>query len=180
MPYYQRKNPRLPHYNYSGNGIYFITICTNGRKNILSHIVPDSDESYISQLTEYGMVTESVIKGLSERFPINVEKYVVMPNHVHIMIEIYDPSSIRAIRESPLQGRSLISKVIGYLKMNVSKQIHRMGYSEEVWQRSFHDHIIRNKRDYEKIWLYIEDNPRRWKEDCFYCEFESIGIKGDS
>ena len=52
--------------------------------------------------------------------------------------------------------------------MNVSKEMHEIGYGGEIWQRSFHDHIIRDQTDYENIWRYIEYNPWKWEEDCFY------------
>ena len=78
---------------------------------------------------------------------------------------------VGAIRESPLQiQRSIIDKAIGYLKMNVSKQIHLMNYEGKIWQRSYHDHIVRGEEDYKKIWEYIDTNVIRWKEDCFYEE----------
>ena len=73
-------------------------------------------------------------------------------------------------RESPLRGRSVISKIIGYIKMNASKEIHNRYGNETVWQRGFHDHIIRNRNDYEKISKYIYENPIIWQYDCFYTE----------
>ena len=65
---------------------------------------------------------------------------------------------------------SIISNAMGYLKMNSSRDIHKNGYTLDVWQRSFHDHIIRGENDYLKIWNYIDTNPQKWKEDCFYIE----------
>ena len=66
--------------------------------------------------------------------------------------------------------RSVISKMIGYIKMNASKEIHNRYGNEIVWQRGFHDHIIRNRNDYEKISKYIYENPIIWQYDCFYTE----------
>ena len=77
---------------------------------------------------------------------------------------------VGAIHESPLRGRSVVSQMIGYIKMNASKEIHSRYGDVIVWQRSFHDHIIRDRRDYEEISQYIQDNPRLWREDCFYTE----------
>ena len=75
---------------------------------------------------------------------------------------------VGAIRESTLHKRSIISNTIGYFKMNVSREIHKNGYLGEIWQRSFHDHIIRGENDHKKIWEYIDTNPQKWEEDCFY------------
>jgi len=77
---------------------------------------------------------------------------------------------VGVIHESPLRGRSVISKVIGYVKMNASKEIHGKYDDAVIWQRGFHDHIIRDRRDYEKIAKYIYENPIRWQYDCFFAE----------
>ncbi len=82
--------------------------------------------------------------------------------------KLFSDIIVGAIRESPLHKRSLISKAIGYLKMNVSRDIHKNGYENNVWQRSFYDHIIRDKYDYLKIWNYIDTNEQKWVEDCYY------------
>ena len=78
-----------------------------------------------------------------------------------------DLNDDRAIRESPLR-RSIVSKAVGYLKMNSSKQIKEMYHISDIWQRNYHDHIIRNETEYLKIWQYIYENPYRWLEDCYY------------
>jgi len=77
---------------------------------------------------------------------------------------------VGAIRESPLHGRSVISKLVGYIKMNATKKIHNEYGFVNVWQRGYHDHIIRDISDYEKIAQYISENPIKWQFDCFYTE----------
>ena len=84
-----------------------------------------------------------------------------------MLIEINEDNEKRAIRESPLQKRSIIDKAVGFLKMNVSRKIKET-YDEKIWQRSFHDHIIRGERDYREIWEYIDTNVVRWEKDKFY------------
>ena len=77
--------------------------------------------------------------------------------------------SVGAIRESPLQKRALLPQIVGYLKMNTSKRIHtQTSAADPIFQRSYHDHIIRGDADYDKIARYIAENPVRWQEDCFY------------
>ena len=120
------------------------------------------------KLTQYGEVVKQVIEILPGRFNVSIPKYVIMPNHIHLIIEIYNDDEKRSIRESPLQyHRSVVDKMIGFLKMNVSKRIHYT-YSKKIWQRSYHDHIIRSEKDYRKIYEYVDTNPLKWELDCFY------------
>ncbi len=65
---------------------------------------------------------------------------------------------------------AILSKMVGCLKMNVTKQMHQTGWMGNLWQRNFHDHIIRDDTDYRKIWTYIDNNPVRWTMDCFYID----------
>ena len=128
------------------------------------HESPDSG----IELTRIGKIVRDTVETLPQRFPeIRLEKYVVMPNHVHLLLLIdRDP---RAHRDAPLQsGRSLISQTIGFFKMNASKKAHAIDPGLKLWQRSFHDHIIRNDEVFLRIWEYIETNPIKWHEDCFF------------
>ena len=163
-----RKPTRLKGFDYSVPGAYFVTVCTHNRKRILSNIVGAIHESPENKLTSRGEIVKDIIENLPKRFGVKIDKYVIMPNHIHLIVVVtYDEE--RAIRESPLQcQRSIVSNVIGYLKMNASKQIHSENPGEKIWQRSFHDHIIRNEKDYLKIWDYIDTNVLCWEKDCFY------------
>ena len=140
----------------------------------MSNIVGAIHESPENKLTEYGKITEEIIRLLPDRFNVKIPKYVIMPNHIHMIIEINDDNK-RAIRESPLhKERSVVDKIVGFLKMNVSKKIHNT-YSEKepIRQASYHDHIIRDEKDYAQIYGYIETNVIRWEKDCFYCRGDS-------
>ena len=167
----QRKHPRLKHYDYSTAGAYYITICTQNRRYLLSRIIGGGMEPAEIQYTPYGKIAEEQLFLSEKRYPsLKIDQYVIMPNHIHLIIIITDDEELRAIRESPLRGRSVISKVIGYVKMNASKEIHGKYDDAVIWQRGFHDHIIRDRRDYEKIAKYIYENPIRWQYDCFFAE----------
>ena len=166
----KRKRNRLENWDYSSNGAYFITICTHNREMILGDDVGAIHESPAPgiELTRIGRIVGDAAETLPQRFPeLRLEKYVVMPNHVHLLLLIdRDP---RAIHESPLRsGRSLISQAVGYFKMNSSKKAHQFEPGLKLWQRSFHDHIIRNSEDFLRIWEYIDTNPIKWHEDCFF------------
>ena len=164
----QRKRLRLKYFDYSTPGAYFITICTQNRKCMLSHIVGAIHESPETQLTEYGKIADKIINNLPKNAKATVDRYVIMPNHIHLILVIKDSEETRAIRESPLRSRSIISKTVGYIKMNASKEIRNKYGDISVWQRGFHDHIIRNRNNYEKISKYIHENPFIWQHDCFY------------
>ncbi len=131
------------------------------------HESPEVQEMSV-RLSRYGKIVDEIIKILSVRFAeAKIEKHVIMPNHIHLIVFL-SGETLRAIRESPLQKRSELSKIIGFLKMNVSKKIHILSPSPEIWQRGYHDHIIRNEKSYQKIWNYIEHNPATWEQDCFF------------
>ena len=166
----KRKATRLKNFDYSTPGAYFVTVCTHNRKCTLSRVVGAIHESPEIQLTEYGKIVDRLINTIPQQSLATIDRYVIMPNHIHLVIMITDSDELRAIRESPLRGRSIISKTIGYIKMNASKEIHNRYGNEMVWQRGFHDHIIRNRNDYEKISKYIYENPIIWQYDCFYTE----------
>jgi REP element-mobilizing transposase RayT len=163
--YPKRKALRLPDYDYSQNGCYFITISADrkswlfGRYNVGAiHESPvrlTKDKCII--LNENGKICERYIKNISHRFPdVEVINYIIMPNHIHLLL-MFDGEPIRAIRESPL--RSLLSRVTGWLKMNISKEIHLANKSDgKVWQRGYYDRVIRNQREFENCWNYIEYN----------------------
>ena len=151
MTYYARKATRIPHYDYSSSNYYFVTICTHNRKCLFG--TPD----HLNRLGH--IVTEQILQISSHYQNVRVDKYVVMPNHVHMILVLQEMK----------QGPS-VSQIIGQLKSGVTRDIHRILPELKVWQRSFHDHIIRNQAGYEKIWLYIEGNPINWSKDCFYVE----------
>lgn len=111
-------------------------------------------------LSAQGEIVDNAIQNIAKRYPaVAVDRYAVMPNHIHLLLQIHTDCDGKAMPVPP------ISIVIQQMKGYVTKQL---GYS--VWQKLFHDHVIRNQRDYEKIWRYIEGNPMKWAEDCFYAQ----------
>ena len=167
-PLPDRKRLRLVDYDYSTVGAYFITFCTHNRVHTLSRIVGAIHESPALQLSGYGQIVERIIDTLPSHLPVAVDRYVIMPNHIHLILVITEENMQRAIRESPLRDRSIISKTVGSIKMNASKAIRARFGAKDVWQRGYHDHIIRNAADYEAIATYIAENPARWESDRLY------------
>ena len=155
----ERKRNRLKEYDYSQNGMYFVTICTKDKQKILSNIVGgDAHIAPLVELSSYGIIVDKFINSVSISHPnITIEKYVVMPNHIHLLIMI--DGTMWA--SSP----TTVSSVVRSIKVLTTKQL-----GKPIFQRSFHDHIIRNDEDYKAIYNYIESNPSKWSEDCFYTE----------
>ncbi len=163
----KRKSPRLKEFDYNTSGYYFITICTHNKAKTLSKVgaIHESPETILS---EKGKIVDDVINNIPSHLCVRIDKYVIMPNHIHMILVADRRVLPRAIRESPLHTRSIVDKAVGYIKMNVSKRVHNELSNGKVWQRSFHDHIIRDENDYLKIWHYIDTNPIKWEYDCFY------------
>ena len=159
-----RKQNRLQNWNYSSPAAYFVTRCTQNRTPFLSEILVGA-ESPGPRLTKYGRITDDVIRQISDKYPmVQREKYVIMPNHIHFIFRIEWELC------GPGNPAPTISTVMAWFKYQATKEINALdGISGcRVFQRSFHDHIIRNRAEYEKIWLYIDQNPLTWEQDCFY------------
>lgn len=173
-----RKSIRLQDYDYSRSGEYFITICVNGKENRLGYIINGE-----SILTENGLIVEKWISKLSERFPVSdVEDYIIMPNHIHLIIEINitenEDSSTTKLPEKNetdcetwrvARTKMLLPKIINYLKTNASIEINRLNneIGNKFWQSNYYEHIIRSEQEYFKISSYIKNNPSTWSEDRF-------------
>lgn len=177
----ERKPNRLRRYDYSQNGAYFITMCTYDRQNIFGTFpvgaIHESPDNF--KLSKNGEIARSMIESLPNRFPeIQLDQYVIMPNHIHILVSI---DRERAIHESPLRGkRSIISNIVGYLKMNISKRIHMSNHGIiEIWQRSYHDHIVRNQEEYKEIRKYIDENIVKWQDDRYYIKTSDQRFEGN-
>ena len=151
----ERKKNRLQSYDYQTPGYYFITFCTNDRVCLLGHIT-EADETRRSFviLSEAGAVVDKAIRSISAHYPgVSLDKYVIMPNHVHLILVLQDTGS-------PCPS---ISRIVQQLKGVISKRLGR-----NIWQIHFHDHVIRGEADYREIWEYIDNNPTKWSLDRYY------------
>lgn len=157
----QRRPNRIPNYDYSTPGAYFITICTKDKKCIFGENVGATiGRPPKPMLSRCGRIVDAAIRSIPAYYPaITLDHYVVMPNHIHLLLQINTDAD-----GQPMVAPT-ISTVIQQLKGVVTKQI-----GHPVWQKLFHDHVIRGEMDYLKIWEYIDNNPTRWEEDCFYIE----------
>ena len=150
MPYHSRKSPIIPEFDYSQENYYFITICTKDRNCLFGSV---QEKNWIGQLAE------SHILQIPEHFSnVSVDIYVVMPNHIHMILVLQS------------SGEANVEQIIGQYKSGVSREVRKKIPDMQLWQRSFHDHVIRNQRAYEKIWLYILGNPDCWHKNCFFVD----------
>ena len=118
----------------------------------------------VMELNSFGLIVKNQIEWLENQYPyISIHNYVIMPNHFHLILEI-DSSKVNT---NEIKIKSL-SSLMGALKTTSSKQIRDFGFIDFAWHRSFHDHIIRNEKEYELISNYIDRNPQKWFEDRFY------------
>ena len=143
----KRKSVRLEAFDYASPGAYFITICVKDRKPILSEIV--GDDAHIVP-KPYGLIVEKYIRNVPQ-----IEKYVLMPDHIHMIIRLEDGSMWASTPTNDSQNR--ISSIIRSIKTLTSKEI-----GQSIFQRSYYDHVIRNREDYNQIWEYIENNPKKY------------------
>ncbi len=152
---------RLNHYDYSSAGYYFVTFCTKERRELLSKIVGQGALALPKvNLTKFGEMIDKFICNISGVYPdVNVDKYVIMPNHVHMILRVQESSG------GARAPRPTVMSVVGGIKSLTTRAA-----GKTIWQTSFYDHIIRNEEEYLKIWNYIDTNPAKWSEDRYYVE----------
>ncbi len=154
---------RLESWDYSSNGIYFVTFCTHRRKYLFGYVkqartVLDSPEMVLNDKGEACRKCIDMIGRLNRG--VAVDAYVVTPNHVHLLIRLEGAE--------PTGYRSILSDVVGRMKAATTNALHKQGYDRQVWQAGYHDHICRNEADYQRIYRYIETNPSKWLQDTFF------------
>ena len=175
----KRKDLRLKQYNYSTNGAYFITVCTKDRKNILSHVavgvgafddpkkgahdVPCKTDkqnfagNMQTRLTHLGKIIEKNLLSSEKISGVKIDRYVIMPDHIHAIIFIDSDEYISGSSRAPTPTNEMIPHIISTFKRFCAKEI-----GENIFQRGYFDHIIRNREDYEKHIKYIYENPVKW------------------
>ena len=149
-----RKNIRLHDFDYSSDGAYFITFCIKDRWGLLGEIRDENGEKKCV-LSPIGDVVNNAINEIPKHYEnMCVPYYIVMPNHVHLILII----------KSTDKGRQdAVPTVIGHLKRAVSM---KLGYS--IWQPRFYDHVIRDRDDYIRIVEYMQNNPSTWSDDEYF------------
>ena len=163
---HHRKTIRLKDYDYSNEGMYFITICTQNRECILGNIVRNNNVNDVGahicaqiELSEKGIIVDKCLYKLEEMYIyLKLHDFVIMPNHIHMIIEI--ENIFRAQICAPTTNNKTIGQIIRGFKAGVSKNI---GYP--IWQRNYYEHIIRNEKELYQTIEYIKYNPLNWEND---------------
>lgn len=160
----KRKQIRLPDYDYSAPGAYFVTICTSDRRCILSDIVVGDGVLDVPnvRLSPYGKIVAETLREIEETYAwLSLDRCVIMPNHIHLLLRIED----RGPSRTPAPTNSRLAALISTMKRFTNKRC-----GAQLWQRSYHEHVIRGEEDYRQIWEYIDTNPAKWAEDRYYSE----------
>jgi len=170
----RRKSIRLKEYDYSFTGWYYVTICTKNFRNWFGEI--KKGKIILNDLGK--IVEEEWLKTMEIRTNVDLDYYVIMPNHFHGNIIIMDVETSRrdVLKENETGQRPVstqlkpnsLGSIIGQFKSICTKRIHKLGFSEFQWQPRFYDHIIRNEEDLSRIREYIQNNPLKWELDEYF------------
>ena len=179
---HHRRSIRLKGYDYSQAGAYFVTICTHDRLCLFGEIVDGE-----MRLNDFGrIVAAEWIRSGELRSEIETGEYVVMPNHFHGIVMITDivgngvgcrGDRLVAPKMPGPQPKSIGAMMAGF-KSDVTKRINetRDTSGAPVWQRNYHEHIIRNDADYNRIAEYVAYNPQRWAEDTLHPDNVDVAV----
>ena len=160
----KRKQIRLSEDDYSTPGAYFVTICTQDRRCILSEIVVGDGVLDVPnvRLSPYGEIVAETLREIEKTYSwLSLDRYVIMPNHIHLLLRIGDNGPSR----TPAPTNETLPKLISTFKRFTNRKC-----GVQLWQRSFHEHVIRNENDYREIWEYVDTNPARWAYDRYFAE----------
>jgi len=164
---HHRQSIRLPYFDYSQPGYYFITICTKNRECLLGNIINNK-----IKLSEIGKIVKQCWLDMPKHYPnVELDEFIVMPNHLHGIIIINDP--INKYRRGgvtpplPMENKIPLGKIVAYFKYQSTKQINKLTHApgQMIWQRNYYEHIIRNEKKLERIRYYIGNNPYNWQTD---------------
>ncbi|BAX80174.1 transposase [Labilibaculum antarcticum] len=173
---YRIPSARAVWWNYSNEGSYFVTICSHNRQWFFGSITDQKME-----LSEIGKLAHQFWFGIPNHFPfVKLHAFVVMPNHVHGIIEISNIAEETLHATSVLDGsdsknkkiaaispkKGSLASILRSYKSAVTKEARKIDPDFE-WQERFHDHIIRDEPEYHRIENYINNNPRKWDDDKF-------------
>lgn len=172
---YRIESARLKHWDYASAGWYFITICARGKECFFGEIV--DGEMELSPIGE--IVAEEWLKTPMIRATVELDEWVVMPNHVHGILVIKDKEETpplrldRGVSTGPRLNAGSVGAVIGQFKSVCTKRIWAIGQLGFAWHPRFHDRIIRDEAELLNKRRYIVENPLRWELDEYNPDLKS-------
>ena len=159
---HRRRTPRLKGYDYSSDGAYFVTICTYNRECTLGDIINGE-----MRLNEYGNIVKTVWHGLTHHYKyMELDEFVIMPNHIHGIIILQDAVGA-GFKPAPTIKHHGLTEIVRGFKTFSSRSINQRHNTPgtHVWQRNYHEHVIRDEADLHRIRKYIVNNPLQWDMD---------------
>ncbi len=162
---YRIASSRLPGWNYASVGWYFVTFCTKNRVCNLGEIVADQSGHPQIKLSDVGQIVLSELLETSVQRPnMAIDEYVIMPNHVHVLLEIHEDNGASENPSGQFEPDS-ISVAIAHIKSLSTKRIRAHLDREFAWQTRFYDSVVRDEASLNRIREYIRNNPREWHRD---------------
>jgi REP element-mobilizing transposase RayT len=161
---HHRHSTRLRGYDYTQNGGYFVTICTAQRECLFGQIT--SEGEFVQN--PIGAIVEECWTAIPNHFPsVELDTFLVMPNHIHGILMLFGDASKNPIVRFGKPAKGSLGMIIGSFKAAVSRKINALHTSEStfLWQRNYHDEIIRNEKMLNAIRIYIDNNPTNWAFD---------------
>ncbi len=163
----RRHSIRLRNFDYTQQGAYFLTICTHERKSLFGRIINGE-----MRLNTYGRIVEEEWEKTAQiRSNLTMDRFIVMPNHIHGIVVISRGTMHRAPTSTFESFGKLVSNsiptIVRGFKSAVTTRINAIRNSSHkpVWQRNYYEHVIRNEIDLKEIYEYINSNPLKWLED---------------
>ncbi len=150
MNYPSRKYPRLKEFDYASGGTFCVTICAKHKAKIFGRVV-DGEVAYVA-LSPLGEMVQNALDRIPKVYPgVEILNQVVMPNHVHILLQI------------PHNNPISLFDIVRSTKSVVTRQ-----WGSPSWQRSYFEHVVRGEKDALRYWKYIDDNPKKWTLDPYF------------
>ena len=161
MSYPKRKNPRLESWNYGSPSYYFVTFCTKNHKCLLGNVKHNvADGVAETDLSSIGQCCKASLEEAAAMYAnIQIDSYVIMPNHIHVVVRLLHQDDATEL-----------GRFVRFIKGNATKRARKYIPDLQLWQRGYHDHIIRDERDYLRIREYVENNPLKWGPDRYYVD----------
>lgn len=159
---HHRHSIRLQGYDYSQEGLYFVTVRTHNMQCLFGNITNGQ-----MILNQFGQIIESACQQIEQQSPyIRFNIYCIMPNHFHAIIEITSPCT-GGSRTALSRPTKPLGRIIGAFKTITTKNINLINNTpgQRLWHRNYYEHIIRNDYSYQNIYNYILENPERWDRD---------------